>query len=161
MEYFTNPKTLEELKKEYRKLATQYHPDVGGSTEAMQKINAEYSMLFDILKDVHINADGETYHKETAEGPEQFIEIINELIHFEGVIIEIIGSFIWVSGNSKPYREKLKDMNFRWSPNKSAWYLSPEGYKKHSHKDYSMNDIREMYGSQEVKTKPFMKILKR
>ena len=40
MNYFTHCKTLDELKAEYRRLAKQNHPDLGGSTEEMQRINA-------------------------------------------------------------------------------------------------------------------------
>jgi curved DNA-binding protein CbpA len=159
MKYFIpEPKTLEELKKLYRKLATEYHPDAGGTDEAMKAVNAEYSLLFEKLKDVHTNAAGETYHKETDETPEQFINIINELIHMDGVTIEIIGSFVWVSGNTKPYKEILKEMSFRWSQNKTAWYLAPEDYKRRSRKNYSLDEIRGMYGSREVETQPYSKV---
>ena len=49
MKYFENVKTLDELKKQYRRLAMKYHPDMGGSTEAMQQINAEHDALFEML----------------------------------------------------------------------------------------------------------------
>lgn len=39
MTYFTNIKTLDELKAAYRRLAMQYHPDMGGDTETMKAIN--------------------------------------------------------------------------------------------------------------------------
>lgn len=35
---FENVKTLSELKKEYRVLALQYHPDCGGSDELMKQL---------------------------------------------------------------------------------------------------------------------------
>lgn len=159
MKYFIPmPETAEELKKQYRKLAFKYHSDCGGNDEDMKAVNAEYTALFEKLKDIHTNAEGETYRKETSETPEHFINIINELIRFEGVTIEIIGSFIWVSQNTKPYKEKLKEMNFKWSANKSSWYLPPEGYKKRNRKNYSLDDIRGMYGSQEVETQPYSKV---
>lgn len=41
MKWFSNPQTLEQLKKQYKKLAIQHHPDVGGSVTNMQEINAE------------------------------------------------------------------------------------------------------------------------
>ena len=43
MKWFQNPKTLEELKKQYKRLAMQHHPDIGGNVRDMQEINAEYN----------------------------------------------------------------------------------------------------------------------
>ena len=34
-------KTLDEVKAQYKKLAKQYHPDLGGDTATMQEINKE------------------------------------------------------------------------------------------------------------------------
>ncbi|MCL2574912.1 MAG: molecular chaperone DnaJ [Defluviitaleaceae bacterium] len=152
------PKTAEQLKKLYRKLAHMHHPDNGGDEEEMKIVNGEYRELFKKLKDIHTNAQGEQYTKETEETPEQFINIINELIRFENVLIEIIGSFVWVSGNTKPYKDILKEMGFRWSNNKQSWYLAPEGYRSRSRRDYSMDDIRVMYGSSEVRKKSHFKL---
>ena len=159
MTYFhPTPTTQEELKKAYRKLAHTNHPDNGGNTETMKQINAEYQKLFAKVGHIHTNAKGETYEKATAETPEHFINIINELIRFEGVLIEIIGSFVWCSGETKPYRDNFKEMGFKWSPNKSSWYLAPEGYKRRNRQNYSLNDIRNMYGSQEVENQPYQKL---
>lgn len=51
MTYFQNIHSLAELKKQYRTLALANHPDKGGSTEVMQRINAEFARLYDIWKD--------------------------------------------------------------------------------------------------------------
>ncbi|MDT2605061.1 hypothetical protein P7D42_12685, partial [Enterococcus dongliensis] len=37
------------------------------------------------------------------------------------------------------------------SPKKYAWYKAPSDYKKRSRKNYDMDAIRGMYGSQKVK----------
>lgn len=50
MLYFQDVKTLDELKKEYRRLAMIHHPDVGGTVEAMQTVNAEFEALFPSLR---------------------------------------------------------------------------------------------------------------
>ena len=55
------PETLEELKTMYKRHAIANHPAQGGSTEAMQAINAEYPELFNSLKNVHRSAAGDTY----------------------------------------------------------------------------------------------------
>lgn len=160
--YFTpTPETCEDLKKLYRKLAVTHHPDRGGDTETMKAVNAEYEILFIKLKDVHINANGEKYtaRETSSEVPQDFISIINILIRFENVLIEIIGHFIWVSGDTKPYKDILKELSFRWHTQKKNWYLAPDWYVKFNRKrKYSMDDIRNMWGSQEVETKPQEKL---
>jgi curved DNA-binding protein CbpA len=146
--YFNStPRTLEELKKQYRELAFKYHPDMGGSDEAMKAINNEYDILFPKLKNVHQNKDGETYTKETAETPEFFKDLIIELMRLDGIIIEIIGCFVWVTGDTRPNKDRLKALKFQWHSKKTAWYLKPEDYKKRSHKNYELDEIRAMYGT--------------
>lgn len=66
MKYFENIATLDDLKKEYRRLAMIHHPDVGGDTATMQEINAEYDRLFPVYK-LAYNQKAETPTHETAE----------------------------------------------------------------------------------------------
>ena len=62
MTYFNNVKTLDELRKQYKELLKQYHPDnPNGSTEATQTINAEYDKLFKALKDKHEQSTDNTF----------------------------------------------------------------------------------------------------
>ena len=51
MKHFNNVTSLEDLKKQYRKLALANHPDKGGRTEVMQEINIEFDVLFKVWKD--------------------------------------------------------------------------------------------------------------
>lgn len=65
MKYFVNCKTLDELKREYRRLAMIYHPDVGGDVETMQAINAEFEAAFPLLR-ITQNRTAEEQSNETA-----------------------------------------------------------------------------------------------
>jgi len=155
--FIPKPQSLEELKKRYRVLALRWHPDrATGCLIIMKAVNAEYEELFPLLKNVRCSVSGETYrrHEESTEVPSDFINIINTLVRFVGIKIEVVGVFLWVSGNTINYREDLKSLRFRWSKSKSAWYLSPDGYKKKSRKQYSMDEIRTMWGTQEVEPQP-------
>ena len=51
MTYFQNIHSLADLKKEYRRLALEHHPDKGGDTAIMQQVNAEFGRLFEASKD--------------------------------------------------------------------------------------------------------------
>lgn len=66
MKYFTNCRTLDELKKEFRRLAMLHHPDHGGDVEAMKAINAEYDAVFPAFR-LAYNKTAETPTNETAE----------------------------------------------------------------------------------------------
>lgn len=154
------PKSLEELKKQYKKLAIQHHPDLGGKTEDMQTINSEYDVLFNRLKNVHINSEGEVYTstQDSVETPEEFKDIINRIISISGITIELIGNWIWITGDTFHCKEILKSLNFRWSRNKKAWYYHNDNYVKVSKKSFNLNDIRNMYGSTTVEKNDNVKV---
>ena len=151
MTYFKDCKTAEELKKAYHKAAARLHPDNGGDAEEFKTMQAEYMRMFDRLKNIHTNAAGETYEKETNENAADYMEIINKVIHLDGVNIEIIGSWIWLSGNTMEYKEEIKAAGFWWSKNKKAWYYNGDDKKSRRRGRYSMDQLREKWGTEEVK----------
>ena len=146
-QYFENVKTLDELKKQYRRLAMKYHPDMGGSTEIMQQINAEHDTLFEMLKKQH-NASADEYHQ-TTETAAEFRDIIDFLMTLDGVVAELCGSWVWCSGETKKHKEALKGAGFHWSQNKKQWYWHhEEPGRKWRRGKATMDEIRRKYGSQ-------------
>lgn len=146
-QYFENVKTLDELKKQYRRLAIKYHPDMGGSTEIMQQINAEHDRLFEQLKSQH-NASADEYHQ-TTETPEEFRVIIELLMKLDGLEIELAGAWLWIGGNTRAHKEALKAAGCRWSSNKKLWYWRHEEAGRRWHRgNKTMSEIRAKYGSQ-------------
>lgn len=157
MKWFNDPRTLEELKRQYRDLTKKHHPDLGGNAEDMKAINNEYDKLFARLKNVHEGQDGKSYHskQENHERPEHFRAIIEQLVKSgvlkkEDVKIEIIGSWLWASGNTIPVKENLKAIGFRWGAAKRAWYWNDGNYRKISRRRFTMDELRNMYGSETI-----------
>jgi len=149
--YFEAARTLEDVKQLYKKYARELHPDCNpdrDTTAEFQEMQRQYNTAFENLKHIHVNKDGETYEKETEETPEQFAGIINALLRMDGLMIELCGSWLWITGNTRAHSEELKALKFRWSKNKSAWYFHFEPYKKRSKKSVDLDTIRSMYGSQ-------------
>lgn len=132
-------KTVEELKKHYRELSKKYHPDINNEgLETMQKINLEFEKLFNIINT-------------TEEKAVEFMDIINNIINLD-ITIEIVGSWIWVSGKTYEHKEILKENGFKWASKKKQWYYNPiKGYKKRSKKSLSYEKIKSIYGYETVK----------
>ena len=147
MKYFTNCSNLDELKKEYRRLAQIFHPDCGGDTETMQQINADYTVMMEALKAAH-NASADEYHQVT-EAPEEFIDIITALLKLKGLEVELCGSWLWIGGNTMENKEALKVAGCRWSSNKKLWYWHhKEDGARWSKGKKTISEIRSKYGSQ-------------
>lgn len=153
--YFDNIKTLDELKREYRKLVMLHHPDKGGNTATMQAINNEHDTKFEQLKkaqNAKADADETGKTRRVDETAEEFREVLEILIHLEGIEIELCGCWLWISGNTKENKEQLKQAHCRWSKNKKMWYWhpteAPGGYRKG--KSYSIEEIRTKYGTERI-----------
>lgn len=161
MTYFKNVETLEELRKQYKELLKQFHPDnPSGSTEATQAINSEYNRLFKVLKARHEsktttdNENGKAdFNKKYYDFAEDkaLREMLQKVINFNGITIEVIGNWIWCF-DSYGYRKELKELGFKYAGQKKAWYYHTEAFRKKGRKALSMDDIRNYYGSTEVKT---------
>lgn len=152
MRYFTNCKTAEELRKEYHKQCKSLHPDNGGSAEEFKTMKAEFEKAWETVGNIFTNAEGQTYEKKTTMSAAAFEGIVENLIHWTDCTIEIIGSWLWVSGNTYNHRKELKELKFGFSNNKKAWYFHEGEYHKKSKKSLTMAEIRERFGSEEVKT---------
>ena len=158
MNWFKSCRCVEDVKQQYKELIKQWHPDVcsrADATKTMSQINNEYEAAFNRLKNTHRSAAAEEtyYQKETNETFDEYRDILEALIHYPGIVIEVIGSWLWVSGETKPIKEELKKLGFQFSAKKISWYFHFEPYHKKHGKKFTMEELRQMWGSREVETK--------
>ena len=131
--------TPEDVKAAYRSACRKYHPDVNPAGEDMMKvINAAY----DVLKDY----DGALKEEQSDYG-ELFNGALNAVLPIHGLAVEICGVWIWVTGETRAHKERLKDAGFKWANKKKAWYFRPEKFRSFSRGQSSLEEIREKYGS--------------
>lgn len=151
--YFKNVKTFDELKQQYKLLVKQFHPDLNhgvDTTSIMQEINNEYEMLIKsgLHKSTSSDNTKKTNHDDIADG---YRDVIDTIINMNEIVIELIGSWVWVTGNTFNHKDALKSIGFKWSKNKKAWYWHSDEWTSTRHnKKYSMQDIRMMHGSQVI-----------
>ena len=80
------------------------------------------------------------------------LKIIIAIMDLEGIEVELVGSWIWISGDTKTHKATLKEIGCNWASKKLMWYWRPEEFKSYGRKSTSMNDIRNKYGSEKIKT---------
>jgi len=145
---------IEDIKGQYKRLALKLHPDMGGSVEEMARLNVEFDFLKTHNFNVHKGQSGDVYTDQTQDRPDdvtdRFKDIIDQLIHMDGLEIEICGAFLWIGGNTKEHKDDLKAMGMRWASKKRRWFLAPQGWRKRGRRELTMGEIRSSYGSQRI-----------
>ncbi len=151
--YFSNCHSIEQIKKRYRELAQKFHPDKSsGNTETMKQINLQYEQ-FKNKKFTGVNHETQKTYEQTFDPFDGYREIIDKLINLEGITIELCGTWLWITGVKKEDKEKqaiLKELKFTYHPKKVMWYWKPGTYRKKSKRELSIEEIRNLYGSQKV-----------
>lgn len=153
LKFFENVTTLTELRKEYRRLAFIYHPDKGGDTVLMQILNDRYDRLSEkfIKENVDFSEGRKEYEMQVSE---EIREMLDRIMFLQGVDIEVIGGWIWITGNTFAVRTTLKSLGFIFSHSKTAWYWHKGEYRKKNGKIHSMDEMRDFWGSLKVETQP-------
>lgn len=145
--------TFEDIKSAYRRACSMYHPDRNpAGLEMMKLVNAAYQALSDYVAGSDEDVD---YMKENNLGDE-LNNALNAIIGL-GLDIEICGSWIWVSGDTKPHREILKSAGYRWAPKKLMWSFCG-GERTTSRGKFSMDDIRLRHGSVNVRGSSYARL---
>lgn len=150
MNYFIECKDLECAKNLFKKLALQHHPDRGGSTEVMQKINSDYAFICaKLIRDKGLNTEEAQTEFDLSE---KYQSIINAIIGLNDINIELVGLWIWVTGNTYQHKDKLKETGLFYASKKIAWYFRPQELKCSNRKAMSLDEIKSKYGSKAIKS---------
>lgn len=139
---FRNVEEISEAKKIYKQLAKILHPDkIGGVEESFKLLNAFYNELI----------EHKIYFSNNIKIDIELEKVISLLLHLDNLTIEIVGQWLWVSGDTKEHKEKLKELGFKWASKKKMWYFGE--LKGRNHKEQSIEDIKAKYGSETLKSK--------
>ena len=153
MNYFEGLTTESDIKSRYKDMAKKHHPDLGGDAEIMKAINNQYEKVL-----------GGAYQKagkslseieELLKKDMGALAALNLIIGIDGINVELCGCWLWVSGETKTVKDRLKESGFLWSPVKKCWYWRPpeQKYKRFSKRgEYSLDEIRLRHGSEVIKS---------
>ena len=138
---FQNIEGINEAKKIYKTLAKKLHPDMdGGNEEAFKILNAVYTDLI----------EHKIYFSNDFKIDIELEKVISLILHFENITIELVGSWVWVSGDTKEIKDKLKEFGFKWASKKRMWFYGE--MKGRNPNEKSMDEIKSKYGSETLKS---------
>ena len=151
MQYFTDFKDIEDLRKQFHNRCVELHPDKGGDHAAFIRMKEEYDRL------IQRAAAGEALGaaadnrqaRYTFAGEQALAEAIERFARVPGIVLELCGSWLWCTGDTMPVHERLKALGARFSRKKTAWYFSPYmgTGKKYRPKFRDMQGVRDRFGS--------------
>ena len=138
-----------DIKAQYKDLIKRHHPDVGGNNADMKQIIKE----FEYIMQNGLNKAQNDKERQSWQGFREFAEILEKIIFLDGIKIEVIGSWLWVTGNTYPHHEIIKKAGFKYSGNKRAWYWYGNiDIKRHFKGHYSMEQLRSRHNVIELET---------
>jgi hypothetical protein len=112
----------------------------------MGLIKADYT----VLKQTHsISKPAETTKSKLTMNA--MVDALHSKVKSEGIHVEIIKDWLWVSGKTFEARDDLKELGFRYSSDKKSWYWRDDEKRiTGKHDPLSFDEIRSKYGTREV-----------
>ena len=146
---FDNCKTLADLLKTLKSVAVMF-PVPGGAYQILVQSKNDFLAA---LQDPKFGFD------QLPEWVQQdyfdFPEILDQLVRLKELDLEMIGSWLWVSGYTWKYKDQLKELGLQFAPDKKLWYWRPADERSGNSHPMPIDLIRDLHGSDTV-TKPFV-----
>jgi len=151
--WFEGYTTVGSVKKFYRHLAKENHPDLGGDTATMQQINAAYLEALEALDgQTSSGSDGKEHTYRYNPVVEQAVmDKVSEVLKAAKPewVVEIIGTWVWVSNTDKADKDLLNSngCGLKWHSKRERWYWHTPTYRRR-YSGVGFDTLRAMYGSQ-------------
>lgn len=146
----TNIESLDDLKKLYWNLSKKLHPDTPSGNEAeFKQMQSEYEELTNNF--LKYGGFAKTEATNEIKIDEAYMEVVHQAMKLPLITIEVVGTWIWISGNTFPVRQDLKSLGFQFAPIKKMWYINTTGTKTKKGNELDMDSIRKKYSSTKLK----------
>jgi hypothetical protein len=149
--FFDDCFTVEAVKSKYRELAKKHHPDLGGCTVTMVAVNDQYHKALEKCSGQTSEFNGKTFtYRYDAKTEQKIMDVIHQVlaIKTDALRVTLIGSWVWVTGDTKPVKDSLKEIGLRWHTKRECWYYTPTPHKGRYSKA-GLSVLAQRYGAKE------------
>ena len=143
MQFFNDCQNVEQCRSKFRILSKQLHPDLGGNAELFKVMLNEYQ-AWNQFNDEIVNS---WEHRPATGLHDGAVECIRVATGLDGVIVDVVGAFVWCRGDTRQHKTILKGLGMFWAPKSQAWMLKTPGWKRRAKKPWGYNKARSVYGS--------------
>ena len=147
--------SFEGMRAAYRRLVMEFHPDKHHANEA-EKWTELFKALQNEYDEVLQGISGEAYETErTSYAKEKTIqEKLEELMRIPGIVIDLCGCWLWITGDTFNAKDTLKALGFKWSKSKKSWCwgLTMTDRKKQRAKYSKLEDVYNAFGRESFKS---------
>ncbi|BBI93102.1 dnaJ-like protein (plasmid) [Serratia symbiotica] len=121
--------TEKDIKTTYKKLALKYHPDRNPlGNELMKAVNTAFDFLMTNID--KINQFQSSNENDRYNYSEELENILKTLSGMSGVIFEVIGNWVWISGETHEHKNALKEVGWQMGSKEKAVVLSSRRAQK-------------------------------
>lgn len=113
--------TEKDIKAAYKKAALKYHPDRNPlGAELMKAVNAAFDFLMANIDKINsFQSTDENAHYNYGDDMES---VLNVLTGLSGLVYEVIGNWIWISGETREHKDTLKEIGCKWAAKKNSGF---------------------------------------
>jgi len=145
--YFDHIQIMEDLKKEYRRLANILHPDHGGNESEFIEMSNQYEEAAKRIRNGSSSSNAANDYEDAV----SYKDAVDAALNCDGVILDLTGIWLWAYGNTYPHKETLKAAGFHYSTGKKKWYWKPSGRDiRRKASNYTYEEIQLKYGSSRI-----------
>ena len=148
--------TIEELKAVYRKLVKKFHPDLNKGID-----DSYFKALNEAFNQAVITINRNENIEITADIPLEVSRKLSEIIEFSelndsDINIVLVGSWLWIEGNTYAIKNDLKSFGFKFSGRRKRWFFTIDKSKRRSRR--SFEGLKEKHGAETFKARGRQKL---
>lgn len=139
IEQFKDCKTTKEALQLFNSIKNNLE-NLDGDNDQLQEVSTEFYKRCEMI-------NGKIEDEKERASNRLAIGAIHKVKMLPNVIMEIIGTWVWVTGKTYNFREQIKEAGYTYSRSKNAWYFKTEDTPYRKYGKMTLEEIRDKHAA--------------